>query len=93
MIFVLIIIIKLAKINNGSGGLLVGLLGWIGFVVPMEMGELVCEKYKSKKQNIIKATNKEDKLAIDEIIENTISYGYFLKNFAEKNSNYQNPGS
>jgi hypothetical protein len=44
MIFVLVIIIKLANINNGPGGLLVGLLCWIGFIVPMEIGELVWEK-------------------------------------------------
>jgi Protein of unknown function (DUF1761) len=44
MIFVLVIIIKLANINNGSGGLLVGLLCWIGFIVPMETGELVWER-------------------------------------------------
>ena len=44
MIFVLVIIIKLANINNGAGGLLVGLLGWIGFIVPMEIGELIWEK-------------------------------------------------
>jgi hypothetical protein len=48
------------------------------------------EKYKSKKQNIIKATKKEDKLTIDEIIENTISYGNALKNFGEKNINTSN---
>jgi Protein of unknown function (DUF1761) len=44
MIFVLVIIIKLANINNGPGGLFVGLLCWIGFIVPMEIGELVWEK-------------------------------------------------
>lgn len=44
MIFVLVIIIKLANISNGSGGLLVGLLCWIGFIVPMEIGELIWEK-------------------------------------------------
>jgi len=44
MIFVLVIIIKLANINNGPGGLIVGLLCWIGFIVPMEIGELVWEK-------------------------------------------------
>jgi len=44
MIFVLAIIINLANINNGAGGLLIGLLGWIGFIVPMEIGELIWEK-------------------------------------------------
>lgn len=44
MVFVIVIIIKLAGIENGWGGLLVGLLGWIGFVVPLETGELIWEK-------------------------------------------------
>ena len=44
MILVLVIIIKLANLNNGAGGLLVGLLCWIGFIVPMEIGELIWEK-------------------------------------------------
>jgi hypothetical protein len=44
MVFVLVIIIKMANIGSGLGGLLVGLLGWIGFVVPLEIGELIWEK-------------------------------------------------
>jgi hypothetical protein len=44
MVFVLVIIIKLASINSGTGGLIVGLLCWIGFIVPMEIGELIWEK-------------------------------------------------
>jgi len=44
MVFVLVIIIKIANIDNGLGGLLVGLLAWIGFVVPLEIGELIWEK-------------------------------------------------
>lgn len=44
MIMVLVIIIKLAGIHTGIGGLLTGLLCWIGFIVPMEIGELVWEK-------------------------------------------------
>jgi hypothetical protein len=44
MVFALIIIIKLANIGNGLGGLLVGLLCWIGFIVPLETGELIWEK-------------------------------------------------
>ena len=44
MILVLVIIIKLAIINNGAEGLLVGLLCWIGFIVPIEIGELIWEK-------------------------------------------------
>jgi hypothetical protein len=48
MTFVLVIIIKLADINNGSGGLIIGLLCWIGFIVPMEIGELIWEKIPFK---------------------------------------------
>jgi Na+/proline symporter len=48
MIFVLVILIKLANSNNGLGGLIIGLLTWIGFIVPMEMGELVWEKIPFK---------------------------------------------
>ena len=44
MILVLVIIIKLANLNTGAGGLLVVLLCWIGFVVPLETGELIWEK-------------------------------------------------
>jgi len=44
MVFVLVIIIILANINSGPGGLFIGLLCWIGFIVPMEIGELVWEK-------------------------------------------------
>jgi len=44
MSFVLVILIKLASSNNGIGGLIIGLLVWIGFIVPMEIGELVWEK-------------------------------------------------
>lgn len=44
MVFVIVIIIKLANFGSGWGGLLVGLLGWIGFVIPLETGELIWEK-------------------------------------------------
>jgi hypothetical protein len=44
MVFVLVIIIKLANIDSGFGGLLIGLFCWIGFVVPLEIGELIWEK-------------------------------------------------
>jgi hypothetical protein len=44
MIVVLIILIKLAHASTGWGGMLIGLLAWIGFVVPLESGELVWEK-------------------------------------------------
>lgn len=44
MVLVIVIIIKMADIDNGLGGLVVGILGWIGFVVPLETGELIWEK-------------------------------------------------
>ena len=44
MIFVLVILIKLTNSTTGFSGMLIGLLTWIGFVVPMESGELVWEK-------------------------------------------------
>jgi hypothetical protein len=47
MIFVFVIIIKLANINNGPEGLLIGLLCWIGFVVSMEIGNSSVKKYLS----------------------------------------------
>jgi hypothetical protein len=44
MVFVLLVLIKLAGANSGEGGMAIGLLAWIGFVVPLESGELVWEK-------------------------------------------------
>jgi hypothetical protein len=44
MIIVLVILIKLTNSTNGFSGLLIGLLTWIGFIVPMEIGELIWEK-------------------------------------------------
>jgi hypothetical protein len=44
MIFVLVILIKLTNANTGFSGMFIGILTWIGFVVPMESGELVWEK-------------------------------------------------
>lgn len=44
MILVLAILIKFANATNGFGGILIGLLTWIGFIVPMETGELIWEK-------------------------------------------------
>lgn len=48
MVFVLVIIIKMANIDTGLGGLFVGLLGWTGFVVPLEIGELIWERIPFK---------------------------------------------
>ena len=44
MIFVLVILIKLTNASTGLHGMFIGLLMWIGCVVPMESGELVWEK-------------------------------------------------
>lgn len=44
MVLVLAILIRLTHADSGWSGMLVGLLAWIGFVVPMESGELVWEK-------------------------------------------------
>jgi hypothetical protein len=48
MIFVLAVLIKVTGSGTGPGGLLIGLLTWIGFIVPMETGELVWEKIPFK---------------------------------------------
>jgi hypothetical protein len=44
MILVLVVLIKLTDTQDGLGGIFIGLLAWIGFIVPMEIGELVWEK-------------------------------------------------
>jgi hypothetical protein len=44
MILVIAVIIRLTKAQSGLDGLIIGLLAWIGFIVPMETGELVWEK-------------------------------------------------
>ena len=44
MIFVLVILIKLTQSSDGMNGMFIGLFAWIGFIVPMETGELVWEK-------------------------------------------------
>jgi hypothetical protein len=48
MIFVLVILIKLTNSSNGISGMLIGFMAWIGFIVPMETGELVWEKIPFK---------------------------------------------
>jgi len=42
---------------------------------------------KSKKQQVVKTSKKEYSLTIDEIVENTISYGNTLKNIGGKSTN------
>ena len=48
MILVLVVLIKLTNSTSGMSGLCIGLLVWIGFIVPMEIGELVWEKIAFK---------------------------------------------
>jgi len=48
MVFVLVVLIKLANAGSGFGGMGIALLAWIGFVVPLESGELVWEKIPFK---------------------------------------------
>jgi hypothetical protein len=44
MAFILAVLIQLSQATTGLGGLLVGLFAWAGFIVPLEIGELVWEK-------------------------------------------------
>lgn len=44
MILVLVILIRMTNAQDGMSGLFIGILTWIGFIVPMEIGELVWEK-------------------------------------------------
>ena len=44
MILILVFLIKLTNAENGLSGVLIGLMAWIGFIVPMEIGELIWEK-------------------------------------------------
>ena len=44
MVLVLAILIDHTNAESGPGGMLVGILAWIGFIVPLEIGELVWEK-------------------------------------------------
>jgi hypothetical protein len=44
MILALVVLIKLTRATTGVQGMFIGLLAWIGFVVPLESGELVWEK-------------------------------------------------
>lgn len=48
MIVVMVVLIKLSNANTGLSGLCIGLLTWIGFIVPMEMGELAWERIPFK---------------------------------------------
>jgi hypothetical protein len=42
--FVLAVLMLFAGVDNAFGGLVIGLLAWAGFVVTLELGELVWEK-------------------------------------------------
>lgn len=48
MILVLLVLIKFAKSNNDLDGLFIGLLTWLDFIVPMEIGEIIWEKIPFK---------------------------------------------
>ena len=48
MAFVLAIIVNLAKVRNVAGGILVGFLVCLGFMVTLEIGELIWEKIPFK---------------------------------------------
>jgi hypothetical protein len=48
MVLVLLMLIKLTGLQSGFGGLLIGLMTWVGFIVPMEIGELIWEKIPFK---------------------------------------------
>lgn len=48
MAFILAVLIKISDATTGPNGLLVGLLAWAGFIVPLEIGELVWEKIPFK---------------------------------------------
>jgi len=41
---VLAVIVNLANVTTPAGGVVVGILVWIGFVVTLEIGELIWEK-------------------------------------------------
>ena len=44
MSLVLVFLIKRSNTDNGLIGMLIALLSWIGFIVPMQTGELIWEK-------------------------------------------------
>ncbi len=44
MVFVLAVLINLAGVTTLSGGIAVGVLIWVGYIVTLETGELVWEK-------------------------------------------------
>lgn len=42
--FVLALLVRLAGVTTGMGGVVVALLAWAGFVVTLQIGELIWEK-------------------------------------------------
>jgi len=48
MVLILAILIDHTNSDTGPAGMLIGLLAWIGFIVPLETGELVWEKIPFK---------------------------------------------
>jgi hypothetical protein len=45
---VLAVIVTLANATTVFGGIVVGIAAWIGFIVPLETGELIWEKIPFK---------------------------------------------
>lgn len=48
MALVLAVLVKIANVTNVVGGIIVGILVWIGFMVTLEIGELIWEKIPFK---------------------------------------------
>lgn len=48
MALVLAVLVKIANVTNVVGGIVVGILVWIGFMVTLEIGELIWEKIPFK---------------------------------------------
>ena len=44
MVLVLAVLIASTNVHDAMGGMMLGLMVWAGFIVPMEIGELVWEK-------------------------------------------------
>lgn len=48
MVFMVAVFIIMVGANNAIGGMIIGLMAWAGFIVPMEIGELIWEKIPFK---------------------------------------------
>lgn len=67
MAFVLAVLIKISGTTTGLGGAVIGLLLWVGCIVPLEIGELVWEKIPFK-LFLIRAGNHLIGLAVSGLI-------------------------